>query len=181
MNKLILLLITSAIIITGLNITYSYADNDDDKFKKIKKQIRELELRIAELEFKTAPKLIESAVSTGDIQIAQTIFPEIPECNYLNIGTLEEPDNVALGWCPISSELVYWIEDPIASYGAIVLINIHRNSEFPSEVTPDCKTTFVGTKNLPLSIFTGFIVECNVNSSPYPDARDTLAYTVFPN
>jgi len=150
----------------------------ENKIEALETQVYGInENKIAELEFKTNPKLLGSHMEIG----ISSLFPPDPDCTYLNIGTNETEETVVYGWCPESSELVYWIPNVNATHGSIVLTNIHRHSDYPSEATPNCKSTFSGTRELPLTNFTGFIIECDTQSSPYPDFRDMLAYTIFPS
>ena len=135
-----------------------------------------LEQRVAQLEAILTPTVANPPITTT---LALSADPgEHPECQYMDIGTAEQPNFVVKNWCPSSHQYTYYIQDVRAVENSLVLVNVQHSDNI--EDGPKCWIRDTGTLPFPAGslVTTGFILECD-NAIAVPIAGDKLIYTVL--
>ena len=146
----------------------------------------DLEPRVAVLEAILTPTVLNQPVipTSHSIQPDQLKFvtlqyPQNAQCNYININTVLEPNLYVDGWCPASSEFIYFIRDIRVVADSLVIINVQRSQDrIQTEIQtpPVCNAISSGTLVFPTTTFRGFILNC-IGDSPL--STDTLRYTIL--
>jgi len=146
-----------------------------------------LEERVEALEAILTPTVLDQTQQTqtnydifdGKISFVTLQNPEDPNCNYINIGTLLEPNLYVLGWCPSSHEYIYFIQDLRVIVDSLIITNVQRGQDrlgTEIQIPPDCSSISSGFFTFPTRTFTGFILSCQGAS---PESIDSLRYTVL--
>ena len=176
-------LLISLILVLGIGIIGLNQVQATDPHN-IEVAVLDLQQRVTHLEAILNPTVANpstptttSAQTFPPITLIATLGFESPSCQYMDADTADPPTRVVENWCPLSHELIYYIQDARAIDDSLVLVNIqHVGIEAP----PTCFVTDSGTLPFPAGslITTGFILDCT-GTNNVPLAGDKLIYTVL--
>lgn len=116
----------------------------------------------------------------GDVPMIPVQLNIPPECTSFNAGTVANPDEEVLGWCPESGQYWYFIQDSTVSANSLISMNIQAPpvSASQSEVNPpECSATETGNFQFATQNMTGFILQCD--NYAQPSANEPLVYIVL--